>query len=50
VLPLVILILCRYLDLKDRRVAVFAYAVISLVVINNAVQIDRFRDVLRAMS
>jgi hypothetical protein len=29
--------------------AVFVYTAVALIVINNAVQIDRFRDVLRAM-
>jgi hypothetical protein len=47
--PLVVLMLCRYLDLRDRRMAVFVYTAVALIVINNAVQIDRFRDVLRAM-
>jgi hypothetical protein len=48
-LPLVVILLCRYLDLRERRWQILTYGTIALVIINNAVQIDRFRDALRVM-
>jgi hypothetical protein len=48
-LPLVVILLCRYLDLRERRWQLLTYGTIALVIINNVVQIDRFRDALRVM-
>jgi hypothetical protein len=49
VVPLVVLLLCRYVDLRKRPWQFLTYATIALVIINNAVQVDRFRDALRVM-
>lgn len=50
VVPLLVLLACRFVDMSKRPQAALLYATVALVLMNNAIQVLRFRDALQALS
>ena len=50
IVPLIIILICRFLDLRRRFDRVLLYTTVALVIINNANQIMKFREALSVLS
>ena len=50
VVPVVVIVACRFLDLGSWRQAVLVYSVLAVLIINNTAQILLFREVLASLS